>query len=316
MDKRDPFDDNLKSVVNIKNYNIEPSKNIFEEAWCKKDIYTVDNKFSIIKPVRKIAIATVFSFILLFSSILVISPKARTFALETYNNIRTIFVMETSGDESKIVEKSEDVPIKCENIGSRPVTEANKVKLEEKLGFSFFFPKTLEKNFKLESEPFAMVTVYDIKLADLEELRGEFLKLIDGTSTSKKINNYKTSFSVGATYSDGKDNKYNIYSSKSQNDSIYDDTTKVTVINEIDIENIQCKLVEILRPLYPTEVNGTWFYEDVTQKPRDVIKTNYITWQYNDISYSVTNSNPNKVLDIDNATSFLKDYIKYLKLTK
>lgn len=302
MDKNDSFDNNLKSAIDINDFHIEPSRNIFEESWLKKDEKVIYKKHDAIRHVLKAAMISICCITLIT---FILSSNVRTFAKETYNSIKTIFILEKSGSDYKVVEKSGDTALEYENIGGITVNEQNRKQMENRIGFSLCFPEKIGEEFRLSHLPTIGATVYQINIKEIKALEDKFMKTKGDDEVFKELNNYKNNIFIISDYSDLNGNTYLVYMSKNT------DSLKATVIKEAYIENMKCKIVEINHPVYPLKKDGRWTTDDITQKPTSIVKRKYIIWNYNGITYSITT--PSGDLDLDASTKFIQGYIKSLK---
>ena len=307
--KNKSVDDNLKSKANISLYHLEPSKNIFEEAWLKKDEkITIGNFIFKRHPVKIVLTAACCMFISL-TAIFTYFPSARAIAAEAYNNIRTIFALEKTPEGYKIVEETEDKALPYENIGGINVDENNKAKLEERLGFSINYPKKLGEEFHKTSDANVGVQVLNITLKEVEDLRDKFMKALVDDQTFQELSKYKMKPFVDAAYSDKNGFRYILYSSKITSETM--NSPEVTVLRKVDIENIQCNIVEVSQALYTLKEDGFWCSDDITKKPTEIVSRKYLNWEYEGASYSITTRS--NEFNVDIAIKLAQEYMKNLK---
>jgi len=303
------FDKNLKSKTDISLYHLEPSKNIFEEAWLKKDEKVTNKNFIFRKPAVKIAISAACFMVVSLTAVFSYCPSARALAAEAYDNIRTIFSLEKTSEGYKIVEETENKALGCENIGGITVNDNNKAKLEERLGFSIFYPQKLGDTFEESSKPSVGVQVSNIKLKEIEALRDNFMKALTDDTAFKELSKYTMKPFVCTNYSDKNDSTYTLYISKTASETIK--SSEIKVIKKVNIENITCSILEIGKAIYPQKTGGGWCSDDITQKPTDIVNKQYVNWEYNGLTYSITTLSSD--FNSDTAIKLVQEYMKSIK---
>lgn len=304
MYERNFLDSIIKSSLKVKTYSIEPSKDIFEEAWKNKDNNV--KKISIIKTTRTVAVIATCFIIFSFSAIIAFSSTGKTLADEAYKKVRTIFIVEKVGDEYKVVEKLEDAEQNYWNIGGVEITNANKEELENKIGFKFYLPEKVSEDF-INGHSSIGMTVYGIKIKDSEAFRDKFYKAITDDTAFQQLNKFKKERFVSAEYCNTYGGVFYLYMSNNKERLDYKGDK---VIKELDIENVKCRIVEKMSAEYPIINDGKWVSDDVTQKPKKINKLNYVIWNYNGVNYSVTTLGN---FEYDKAINFIQGYIKGLK---
>ena len=105
MKDKDYFDNVLKSVIDDSVSNIETSRDIFNEAWNKKEKEMSKRKYFNMQYMKKAVLVPACCAALALVGVFTFSPGARVAAQEV---LKTIFVPDKSGN---IVEKSEDTEI-------------------------------------------------------------------------------------------------------------------------------------------------------------------------------------------------------------
>lgn len=302
MSKKNSFDDNLKTNLNISNYYMKPSQNIFEVAWIKKDEQIKRNlSFTINYRIKAVIISIC---IMMFGSsiLLLLSPNCRTFAM---NSIKSIFIVEKINNDYKVVEKPENKPLEYENIGGIYVDESNRNLIEKRLGFSFYIPEKIGQNITRSTMSQIGMTAYKIKVEDIPVLSNKLIKSIEDDSAFKELTNNDIKLYITGIYSDSMNNTYYLHISKDRND------LSKTVILEETIENIKCNVLEAKVGLYPEIRGENSISDDYSKKPVGIKKFMYVAWNYNGINYKVTS--PDETLKLDNLNNFVREYIKNLK---
>jgi len=199
-------------------------------------------------------------------------------------------------------------------MGLIKVDDSNRPSLESSYGFNFHIPKTLKGDKWIGGTPFVGITIYDIKLKDLEDLREEFFAaIVDDHALSElrafKMTRFIRTFYTGI-YSEKDNNQSELNFSMSiykQNNSSSGPNTEI--VREFSIGDIPCKIIEVTRAIYPKEMEGKWYDDDITQKPEEITKYRYLTWQYDGLSFSVIDIGIREKAAIE----FAEDYIESLK---
>jgi hypothetical protein len=302
MKDKDYFDNMMKSVIDDSISNIETSRDIFNEAWNKKEKKINKRKYFNMQFMKRAALVPACCAALALVGVFTFSPGARAAA---QGALKTIFVLdEKSG---KVVEESEDEAIDDVNLGGFEITDKNKKDTEEKLGIEFNLPEKIAdysttKVAGYSLPPVAMMTVKDMKYKDEENLLDKFKKAVGDDETFKELSkDYKMERRIASSYKDSQGHKFYVYLSKYSGDSEMD------FVKETTIDNIKCRVLEKKRANYERGENG----DDVTKKPTSVDKVYYMDWNYNGVSYHIYIGKNSS--DIDAATQFAEDYIKILK---
>lgn len=312
MDKRKKFDDIIKSTLEGSTKDIEPTREIFNEAWMKKDESSIRHKSFTIKPVLRICIVTTCLIAFLFTTMIIASPKARSIALEAYNSLRTIFVIEKVGDEYVTVEKPADIEYEFENLGGVTIDDSKREAFEKIMGFKLHFPQRLGEYYNRRYYPNGGITVYNVKLKDVEQNRDKFLQAILNEKTYSNLSKFDMGRWVSTTYTDKMGEGFFFYIGKHTH-KYFGPNKKV--IKKFDIDGVDCEIIESTRASYPWKSEGDWRFEDMTQEPEKILKLYYLVWYYDGVKYSITPSGApgTKEFDEENAISFAKVYIKSFK---
>ncbi|NFT05485.1 hypothetical protein FDF26_00045 [Clostridium botulinum] len=305
MNKNNKLDSLIKSAMDDSANNIKASKDIFNDAWNKKEQGLTNMSYFKIKNIKRAALITACCAAFSIVGVFTISPEVRAAAQEVF---RTIFITDESGN---IVERSEDEIIEQHNIGGVMITDSNKNEMERSFGFTFNLPKKIgeysTENFKnYFIPPIAGISVYDIKYSDLQDMKDKFMKAIDDDKTFEELKDYNMErYVCSSSYVDNQGHEFDIYLSK------YSPNSKMNLVKEVNIDNIKCRVVEKLCPEYNKKINGNYMEGDMTKEPTSVDKDYYIKWNYDDIEYSIYIGEDSP--DVDAAIQFAEDYIKILK---
>lgn len=312
MYKRNDIDDAIKSTLDKNTSDIKASRNIFNEAWSRKDEKTLENNHFTIRQIARVSIVTACLIIFVFTTMVMVSPKARSIAIEAYNSLRTIFVVENVDGQYVTVEKSEDIKYEFENLGSVSIDDEQKPYFEDIFGFRFHFPKKIGEYNSRSFYPKAGITVYNVKLRDIERNRDKFSQAIGNEQLYSQLSDFDMRRWVYTTYTDKNGKGFNLYMAK-HTDKYF--TSDKKVIKKFDIDGVGFEIVESTRAMYPWKKQGDWRYEDMTKEPEKIIKLYYLVWDYDGVRYSIT---PAGIPGVDEfheekAIRFAKSYIESLR---
>ncbi|WP_055669569.1 hypothetical protein [Desnuesiella massiliensis] len=303
MDKSNAFDRELKSKINITSYHIKPSKDIFEEAWNRKDGVVQKPISFFYKPIFRKTAISFCSLIIILAALISISPEVRSFASNAYEDLRTIFIIKKSGNEY-VVEKALENQNKTDvNYGGISINDSNKEYFKYRLGFSYYYPETISKEFQRRDDPLAGVTVRDITLKESELILSKVIKSLEDESYLPILKNYTMDMFITASYSNSKRDIFYLSSSK------YEPKHKPNnseVIKTFSLDGIECKVIEAPAARY-SDIR----LANLTEKPEKIVKVKYFQWEYNSINYSMVSGYDD--YDINDAISFIEAYIKALK---
>lgn len=311
MYKRKDLDDIIKSTLNRNSSNVKASRNIFNEAWIRKNEKSIENNKFTIRPIARVSIVTACLITFIFTTMLVASPNARSIAIEVYNSLRTIFVVEKVGEEYVAIEKSEDIKYEFENLGSVTIDDAKRPHFEDMLGFKFHFPKKIEQYDNRQFYPSAGITIYNVKLRDIERFRDKFLEAIGDEQTYSKLSDFNMRRWVCSKYTDQMGKGFSFYMGKHIPKYF---GSNMKVIKKFDIDGVDCEIIESTRAMHPWKSEGDYRFEDMTGEPEEIIKLYYLVWDYDGIRYSITPAgNPGiEEFDEERAIRFAKSYIESL----
>ncbi|MBN1043142.1 hypothetical protein FDA09_01885 [Clostridium botulinum] len=303
MNKNNKLDSLIKSAMDDSANNIKASKDIFNDAWNKKEQGVTNMSYFKIKNIKRAALITACCAAFSIVGVFTISPEVRAATKEA---LRTIFVLDKSDNDAKVVKKSEDEIIEQHNIGGVAITDSNKNEMEKSFGFAFNFPEKIGE-YSTESfmPPRAGISIYDIKYKDIQDMKDKFMKAIDDDKTFEELKDYNMRRYVHSLYVDNQGHEFLLSISK------YNPNSKMNLVKEVNINNIKCRVVEKLCPEYNKKINGNYMECDMTKEPTSVDKNYYIKWNYDDIKYSIYIGENSP--DFDAAIQFAEDYIKILK---
>ena len=303
MDKRNAFDSELKSKININSYHIKPLKDIFEEAWNRKDGAVQKPISFFYKPIFRKAAISFCSLIIILAALISISPEVRSFASNAYEDLRTIFVIKKYGNEYVVEKELENQHKINVNYGGIRVNEENKDYFKYRLGFPYYYPETISKEFQRRDEPLVGVAVRGLTLRESEIIQTKVIKSLEDESYLQDLKNYAMEMFITTSYSNSKRDIFYLSSSK------YEPKHKPNnseVIQVFSVEGVECRIIEIPDARY-SDIR----LANLTEKPEKIVNIKYFQWEYNSVKYQLISHYDD--YDTNDAISFIEAYIKALK---
>lgn len=303
MDKSNTFDRELKSKINIKAYHIKPSKDIFEEAWNRKD-GVVQKPISFFNnPIFRKAAISFCSLIIILAALISISPEVRSFASNAYENLRTIFVIKKYGNEYVVEKELENQHKINMNYGGVRINDSNKDYFKYRLGFSYYYPETVSKEFQRRDDLLVGIKVRDITLRESEIIQAKVIRSLEDESNLQDLKNYTMEMFITTSYSNSKRDIFYISSSKYESKN---KSNNSEVIKSFSVEGVECRIIEAPDARY-SDIR----LANLTEKPEKIVNIKYFQWEYNSVKYQLVSHYDD--YDIDDAISFIEAYIKALK---
>lgn len=308
MEKANLFDNKVKRVLDSNISCIEPSRDIFEEAWQSKDS-KVGSKYNIFPTSAiKLSVTLILCMAVIISAIS-LSDSAKALAKEAYNGIRSIFSLEKSGDQYKVIEFKETektIDIKTKIV---EVDKSNESKIQELLGFKYYLPESLGNEFIRERINFG-ATLNNLTLKDVDRLSEITLDNPDMDTLYKHFSKFDKTDRITGIYKDNKN--ISILLSVSAKAPEYLAKSEEVV----NIEGIMCKYIKYERALYPMKEvkqqqhNGVYITvggEDVTKEPTSIVTAGVMQWEYDGKYYNLSSIGG---IDIELAKKFAREYLK------
>ncbi len=305
MKDKDYFDNMMKSAIDDSIYNIEASRDIFNEAWNKKEREMNKRKYFNMKYIKRVALIPACCAALTIVGVFTFSPGARVAAQDVF---KTIFLPDKAGN---IVEKSEDTKVPV-GVGPINVTNENKKDMERRVGFKINLPEKIgdysyEKIDDYVFSPGVMIMAKDVKYKDSEAVSDKLKKSIDDDKAFEELEkDYNLSRIVSASYEDNQGHKFQLIPIKDNGkQKKHDDAV---VVKEVKIDDITCTVTQDTKVNYNVKEDGV---TDLEHKPTGTEERYYVGWSYDGINYGLAIGSNSS--DIDASIEFAKEYIKILK---
>ncbi|WP_459479970.1 hypothetical protein [Clostridium saccharoperbutylacetonicum] len=307
MRNNDNLDNVIKSAIDDNIAYIEPSRDIFNEAWNKKEKEMCKREKFNIKHMKKVALVPACLITLSILGVFTFSPGARVAAEEI---LKTIFYPDKYGN---VVEKSQEtkVPVYSSPI---PIDDENKSDIERRFGFNFNLPEKFGKYiYSKENDevrmPYARIRVENVKYKDMDSIIHELIKALHEDKAYKELSKkYELTGNVDSKYTDGQGNEFWLTLMK-ENEASKDDNENIE--QEITIDKIVCKIIKESQPEYNMkEVGNGVSRTDMESKPVDMVTKYNMEWEYDGVKYYIyVGKDLSKINEIK---EFVSEYIKVL----
>lgn len=299
MENKQDFEEKIKSELKLKCNELEPSDELYSRIMTDI-IYKKKGSFTIVKNKilnmgnKKLVAILIFSILVISSICFGTSSNLRAFAAETINHIKTIFVLEGTNKDYKVVEKSADKALF--SIGDSKTTNLSDDELSKKIGIRVSFPKVLCNDLNLLNKS-ENITLKKISYENAQGIEKNLIKAIDDEAAFKSLRKYEPSRGVEALYFNGKKKvlicitPYNV-----------DEKDSITIPKsmKVDLNGMVGFWREFPYPIYPSS--------DMTKEPKEVITAHMLFWRSNEAEYSIC-SDQDKDLSRNEAVNIAKSFI-------
>ena len=253
------------------NNNFLKLKKILVKSNKKRDFWF---SFSCIDFKRVVAIA-VCSILCAITILISSSSTVRASALNALNGIKTIFVVEGSGNDVKIVQKPADEDYFTISEGYN--TAKSDAELGEIIGYKVMYPETLA-GFDLECRALHAALWKKLSYDSIPKIRQQLNKAIVNQQEFSKLAGYSPFRFVSGSYKKGNKSIY-IYAFPEQF-STPPDCKKAEEIIIGDIKGFWCETIYADYPEKAGEAN-------MSVKP-DIEDTSLLYWVNNNVYYTLT----------------------------
>lgn len=207
--------------------------------------------------------------------------EVKAAAVKAVDTLKTIFVLDKSGDEYKIVEKNaEDYEITYNYCTTSYLSDEE---LTYKMGFKVNFPLKLNYGFTYADKAEGLFHNKKLSLETHKKIEADMIKAISDDEAFDRLKEYGLYRDVFATYIKA-DNK--IFIELQASDS--PDKTKEEAINIIistKVGDADASWVESYYPEYKFIMENGIGKSDLYEKPERVIKSHSLVWVSNGVRY-------------------------------
>ena len=210
------------------------------------------------------------------------SGEVRAATLDVVNTIKTIFVLDKSQGEYKIVEKtSEDViftPV-CSKT-----TKLSDEELSIKMGFEITFPKTLYGEYKLDNKAEAVGINKKVSLETSNQIQSNMFKAIDDEEAMNSLSQYNAYRYIFGTYINNDGNTIFIGVWPLDGPAAGDKSTAI----ETAVGGAKAFWIEEVYPNYRhIDENGVG-QSDLYTKPNGIARKHILSWDVNGVRYHIS----------------------------
>jgi hypothetical protein len=297
--KSEKLDDKVKEVISLELDNIGVSNDMY-----KRIEESIENKrknfiFRYGFGIKKSVLAFSLSLTVLISVSLLLSPTARAIAEDTMDAIKTIFVVEGTGDNYKVVEK--DGSNTLFTYGVSASTTLSDTDLSKLLGYTVKFPQSINNEYTLVDKALSLNLEKQLDYFTSQNLTKTINQAITDPAEFKKLKKYGPKFSVTSIY-------------KSLNNKLIyvhiDKSNPIFSSGYTKIGDSYGYWDEISIPDYPGKTIEGVYSADMTQKPTGVKKCYSLSWDANSLHYILSSYEDNNVLTSDEAANLAEAFMK------
>lgn len=224
---------------------------------------------------KKIALVSIFSLLCIVTISLCSSNTVRAAALTAIDGIKSIFVVEGTDNDIKIVQKPASEALFIHTEGYQ--VDITDTELEKLLNYKVIFPETLSGGFEFKNRALLVVLGKAIPYAFIPQISKQMNKAIENQEEFTKLADYSPSRNLVGNYRKGNET-ISIFTSPVKLDT-QSDYSKIEKVKIGDIDALWCTSKF---PVYPYKKGES----DMSVKP--TIEDSYsLNWVNNDIQYSL-----------------------------
>lgn len=277
MENNNNFEDRIKAQLKNKAEEVAPSHELYSRIMTdimkKKRGNFILFRDKISNMSKKSIAAAVLCITLLSAGITYSSSSSvRAFAAETASKIKTIFVVDGSSKEYKVLEEPAQKPILAMSYGE--TTNLSDAELSKKIGFQVSFPKELPHEFSLKGKS-EFVALGKIDYETGQKLENQIKMAINDEVIFNSLSAYRPYRGAYAFYISNK-REVSIFVSPIQKE--VESQLNSGKYSVLDINGAKGYWVDIPVPNYPIVSKDGTSYTDMTQKPTEINLTHSLIW--------------------------------------
>jgi hypothetical protein len=232
------------------------------------------------------------------------SPEVRAETLNIIDTIKTIFVVEKSQGEYKIVKKTTEEPIFSPSICK--ATTLSDAELTSKMGFNITFPETLYGEYKLQDKAEGVGIRKNIVDRIYEQLSSDMLKAIDDDAAFSSLSQYDPYRDIFAIYNKkGSTIFIDLCSSDGPTPMEYGNISSVI---ETSVGDAKAVWIEVVFPDYKLIIENGVRKSDLYTEPNGISTSHFLTWDYNGVRY-VTGTVHQSELTMEESVKVAKSFM-------
>jgi hypothetical protein len=307
MENNQGFEERIRIELKLKGNEISPSDELYSRI-VNDVINNEKGSFIMFKNrllnlgSKKLVAAILCILIILTTISFSTSNNLKAFATETINHIKTIFVIDKTNTDYKVVEKPADTTFISVTTGKG--TLLSDKDLTKKVGFQVFFPKTLCSDMKLTDKS-ELIHLNKITYEDSQRVRPNIHKAIDDEVVFNSLTTYEPTKGVGAEYVN---NKTQLFISIEPTSSELKNLRSSYNSTKVDLNGTLGYWHEVPMPLYSSIKQNEILQQDMTKQPKDIKILHQLFWSSKGVSYSIAFL-PDKELSMDETVAIAKSFI-------
>ncbi|MDD7793486.1 hypothetical protein [Clostridium sp. 'White wine YQ'] len=275
------LEDDIKLILEAKTEKVKLSKEMFSNIVKRLENNKEESKFIIPRGIFRRSIAASLSGICILMFILFItSGEIRTFAYETANNIKSIFVLDKYKDGYKLAQKTTSEEVLMPTFTQS--TKLNDEELSNKLGFKVVFPSSLKDGYEYYGRAESVGINKKVSDEVSEKLQGKLQKAINDENTFKDLKDYLPFRSVFGMYKDKNGNIIYLTMTSSEIKVRSDDAE---TSNKVELNKCDAYWIQEVEPDYTLTNEEGIFKADIHIRPENITKKHFLTWQYRGVNY-------------------------------
>jgi len=307
MENKQDFEERIRKELKLKGNELCPSDELYSRII--NDVINNDKgRFIMFKNrilnigSKKLATAILCALIILSTISFSTSNNLKAFATETINRIKTIFVLDTTNTDYKLVEKPAGTTFISSSTSKGTILSDNE--LSKKVGFQVFFPKVLCNDMKLTDKS-EVISINKITYEDSQKVQPNMLKAIDDETVFNTLAAYEPTRGVGAQYIN---DKSQLFISNKPTSVEINKLLLSSPSTKVDLNGTVGYWFEVPSPSYPLIKQNDITQNDMTKQPKDIKTAHALFWSSNGICYSITFLS-DKELPMDETVAIAKSFI-------
>lgn len=284
------FEDQLKQELTAKASEVEISDLMFNRIVNRIEHYNGGNRSMLKDKIKSVFmrkwIAISLTAILVVGGVMfTFSADVRAATLNVLDKIKTIFVLEKSQGEYKLVEKTTKYPIFVSMCGG--TTTLSDAELSRKMEFKLVFPKTLYGEYRLYDKSEVVGIDKEVSLEISEQIRSDMLKAVDDEVAFNGLSEYNPYRNIFATYKapyykEGDTIYISINSTDGPAAVVYGED--IITIKETSVGEAKALWIEYEYPKYEPSYRKS----NNNTKSIEISMKHFLSWDYNGVRYKIS----------------------------
>ncbi|MBS4538512.1 hypothetical protein GOQ27_08550 [Clostridium sp. D2Q-11] len=246
--------------------------------------------------------------VLAFTGILFIfSETARALTLDAVNTIKTIFVLEKSEGDYKIVEQSTTDPV------FTPVcirtSKLSDEEISKKLKFNVSYPESLSGGYKYHYKSEGVGIQRQVSQEKWRQLQVDMIEAINDETALNGLSAYKPYRIIVATYRNKEG--HNIFIQMQAAEVLVSTENNSTVV-KTNIGNEDAIWIEMMTPEYEHIMENGMGTSNLFKKPERIVKVHSLIWESDGVRY-VINTMKGQELFMEESVKIAESFMEQIK---